>query len=179
MIRWQFTSTSAKALVGKPHDRTGAAKALVEGFGGKLNSYYLALVPYRRTLATFCAKIPSNQSRNDGRLGEASGRCDGSPPCLGQVRSVPSGAGRSRNPGSPSASPSHAGQSSGSKITGMRSCSSAISALAAVVMIQKLRVTVPSGHRTSWALLATGLLGLGAAFRGRPIQKCKRPAPAV
>ena len=43
MIRWQFTSTSAKALVGKPHDRTGAAKALVEGFGGKLNSYYLAL----------------------------------------------------------------------------------------------------------------------------------------
>jgi uncharacterized protein with GYD domain len=46
MIRWQFTSTSAKALVGKPHDRTGAAKALVEGFGGKLNSYYLALGEY-------------------------------------------------------------------------------------------------------------------------------------
>jgi uncharacterized protein with GYD domain len=43
MIWWQFTSTSAKALVGKPHDRTGAAKALVEGFGGKLNSYYLTL----------------------------------------------------------------------------------------------------------------------------------------
>ncbi len=48
MIRWQFTSTSAKALVGKPHDRTGAAKALIEGFGGKLNSYYLALGEYRR-----------------------------------------------------------------------------------------------------------------------------------
>ena len=48
MIRWQFTSTSAKALVGKPHDRTGAAKALVEGFGGNLNSYYLALGEYRR-----------------------------------------------------------------------------------------------------------------------------------
>ena len=46
MIRWQFTSTSAKALVGKPHDRTGAAKALVEGFGGKLHSYYLALGEY-------------------------------------------------------------------------------------------------------------------------------------
>jgi hypothetical protein len=45
MIRWQFTSTSAKALVGKPHDRTGAAKALVEG--GKLVSYYLALVSVR------------------------------------------------------------------------------------------------------------------------------------
>jgi uncharacterized protein with GYD domain len=46
MIRWQFTSTSAKALVGKPHDRTGAATALVEGFRGKLNSYYLALGEY-------------------------------------------------------------------------------------------------------------------------------------
>jgi uncharacterized protein with GYD domain len=46
MIRWQFTSMSAKALVGKPHDRTGAAKALVEGFGGKLDSYYLALGEY-------------------------------------------------------------------------------------------------------------------------------------
>jgi uncharacterized protein with GYD domain len=46
MIRWQFTDTSAKALVGKPHDRTGAAKALVEGFGGKLHSYYLAFGEY-------------------------------------------------------------------------------------------------------------------------------------
>ena len=47
MIRWQFTSTSAKALIGKPNDRTDAAKALVEGFGGKLASYYLALGEYR------------------------------------------------------------------------------------------------------------------------------------
>ena len=46
MIRWQFTSASAKALVAKPHDRTGAAKALVEGFGGKLHSYYLAFGEY-------------------------------------------------------------------------------------------------------------------------------------
>jgi uncharacterized protein with GYD domain len=46
LIRWQFTDTSAKALVGKPHDRTGAAKALVEGFGGKLRSYYIAFGEY-------------------------------------------------------------------------------------------------------------------------------------
>jgi uncharacterized protein with GYD domain len=39
-------STSAKALVGKPYDRTGAVKAPVEGFGGKLNSYDLALCEY-------------------------------------------------------------------------------------------------------------------------------------
>jgi hypothetical protein len=25
MMRWQFPAASAKALVGKPHDRTGAA----------------------------------------------------------------------------------------------------------------------------------------------------------
>jgi uncharacterized protein with GYD domain len=43
MIRWQFSDVSAKALVGKPHDRTGAATALVEGFGGKLHSYYTPL----------------------------------------------------------------------------------------------------------------------------------------
>ena len=46
MIRWQFTDTSAKALVSKPHDRTGAAKALIEGFGGKLHSYYIAFGEY-------------------------------------------------------------------------------------------------------------------------------------
>jgi uncharacterized protein with GYD domain len=46
LIRWQFTDGSAKALVGKPHDRTGAARALVEGFGGKLHSYYIAFGEY-------------------------------------------------------------------------------------------------------------------------------------
>jgi uncharacterized protein with GYD domain len=46
MIRWQYKDGSAKALVGKPHDRTGAAKALVEGFGGKLHSFYLAFGEY-------------------------------------------------------------------------------------------------------------------------------------
>ena len=46
MLRWQFTDTSAKALVGKPHDRTGAATALVEGFGGKLHSYYISFGEY-------------------------------------------------------------------------------------------------------------------------------------
>ena len=49
MIRWQFTDTSAKALVSKPHDRTGAATALIEGFGGKLHSYYIAFGTCRTT----------------------------------------------------------------------------------------------------------------------------------
>jgi uncharacterized protein with GYD domain len=46
MIRWQFTAASAKALVAKPHDRTGAATALVAGFGGKLHSYYISFGEY-------------------------------------------------------------------------------------------------------------------------------------
>jgi uncharacterized protein with GYD domain len=59
MIRWQFTSTSAKALVGKPHDRTGAAKALLEGFGGQLHSYYLALGEYD---GVAICEFPDNKS---------------------------------------------------------------------------------------------------------------------
>lgn len=46
MTRWQFTAASAKALVEKPNDRTGAAKALIEGFGGKLHQYYFSLGDY-------------------------------------------------------------------------------------------------------------------------------------
>lgn len=46
MIRWKLTDGSAKALVGKPHDRTGAATALVEGFGGKLHSYFISFGEY-------------------------------------------------------------------------------------------------------------------------------------
>jgi uncharacterized protein with GYD domain len=46
MVRWQFTGASAKALVDKPHDRTGAARALIEGFGGKLHSYYISFGEY-------------------------------------------------------------------------------------------------------------------------------------
>lgn len=46
MIRWQFNGASAKAMVGKPQDRTGPARMLIEGFGGKLLSYYFAFGEY-------------------------------------------------------------------------------------------------------------------------------------
>ena len=46
MIRWQFNSASAKALVGNPHDRTAPATTLIEGFGGKLHSYFFAFGDY-------------------------------------------------------------------------------------------------------------------------------------
>jgi uncharacterized protein with GYD domain len=46
LIRWQFKDATAKALVDKPQNRTAPAKALIEGFGGKLISYYFALGDY-------------------------------------------------------------------------------------------------------------------------------------
>jgi uncharacterized protein with GYD domain len=46
MVRWQFTDGSAKALIEKPNDRTNAARALIEGFGGKLHSYYFSFGEY-------------------------------------------------------------------------------------------------------------------------------------
>ncbi|HXT77950.1 MAG TPA: GYD domain-containing protein [Acetobacteraceae bacterium] len=46
MLRWQFKDAAAKVLVNKPQDRTGPAKTLVEGFGGKLHGYYFAFGDY-------------------------------------------------------------------------------------------------------------------------------------
>jgi uncharacterized protein with GYD domain len=59
MIRWQFSSTLAKALVCEPHDRTGTAKALVEGSGGELNSYHLDLGKYDDVMI---CEFPDNKS---------------------------------------------------------------------------------------------------------------------
>lgn len=46
MLQWQFAGISAKGMVDKPQDRTGPAKALIEGFGGKLHHYYFAFGDY-------------------------------------------------------------------------------------------------------------------------------------
>ena len=46
LVRWQFKDATAKGFLEKPQDRTAPAKALVEGFGGKLLCYYFALGEY-------------------------------------------------------------------------------------------------------------------------------------
>ena len=46
LVRWGFKDTSAKAMVATPQDRTETARALVEGFGGKLHDYYFAFGDY-------------------------------------------------------------------------------------------------------------------------------------
>src|SRR4029079_16608305 len=46
MIRWQFNSASAKAMVASPQDRTAPATTLIEGFGGQLHSYFFAFGEY-------------------------------------------------------------------------------------------------------------------------------------
>lgn len=43
MLRWKISADSAKHFVAMPEDRTIAARLLVEGFGGTLESYYFAL----------------------------------------------------------------------------------------------------------------------------------------
>ena len=46
MLRWQFKDATAKAMVDKPQDRTAPARTLIEGFGGKMLSYYFTLGEY-------------------------------------------------------------------------------------------------------------------------------------
>ncbi|MEJ1160457.1 GYD domain-containing protein [Prosthecomicrobium sp. N25] len=46
MLRWQFTAVSAKAMISKPQDRSIPARALIEGFGGKVHAYYFAFGEY-------------------------------------------------------------------------------------------------------------------------------------
>jgi uncharacterized protein with GYD domain len=46
LLRWQFKDSTAQALIAKPQDRTRPAKTLIEGFGGKMHSYFFALGDY-------------------------------------------------------------------------------------------------------------------------------------
>ncbi len=46
LLRWQFSAASAKSFVTSPQDRTGPARELIEGFGGKMHCYYFALGEY-------------------------------------------------------------------------------------------------------------------------------------
>jgi hypothetical protein len=65
----------------------------------------------------------------------------------GQTRSTPGGKGTNSAAGSPLASPNQIGQCSGSRTTGIRSCSASSSSFARVVTIVKVRSTCPSGPR--------------------------------
>ncbi len=46
LARWQLKDATTKALVDKPQDRTAPARALIEGFGGKMLCYYFAFGEY-------------------------------------------------------------------------------------------------------------------------------------
>jgi hypothetical protein len=67
--------------------KSGTASTERQGFQRLIAE--IGLVPYRLTLDTICIKkIPSNQCRNDGGLGEAFRRGGRSPSGLGQVIAV-------------------------------------------------------------------------------------------
>lgn len=59
LLRFQFKDTTAKNLVAHPQDRTAPARSLVEGFGGKLNSYYFCFGEYD---GVGIAEFPDNVS---------------------------------------------------------------------------------------------------------------------
>jgi uncharacterized protein with GYD domain len=46
LMRWKFTAASAKSMVAKPIDRSEPARALIEGFGGKLREYFFSFGEY-------------------------------------------------------------------------------------------------------------------------------------
>ena len=59
LLRFQFSSASAKAMVDSPHDRQGPAKSLVEAFEGKLHQYFFAFGDYD---GIAIAEFPDNKS---------------------------------------------------------------------------------------------------------------------
>jgi uncharacterized protein with GYD domain len=46
LLRWQFSTETAKSFVAKPQDRARPAHAFIESFGGRMQSYYFALGEY-------------------------------------------------------------------------------------------------------------------------------------
>src|SRR3954447_7012839 len=46
LLRWQFSQSTMQNFAEKPQNRTQAASALLEGFGGKLHSYFFAFGDY-------------------------------------------------------------------------------------------------------------------------------------
>jgi len=44
--RWQWQTTSVKAMTETPQDRTAAAREVIEGYGGKMLCYYFAFGEY-------------------------------------------------------------------------------------------------------------------------------------
>jgi uncharacterized protein with GYD domain len=46
LFHWQWKDPSMKALTDNPQDRTGPAREMVEGFGGRMLCYYFAFGKY-------------------------------------------------------------------------------------------------------------------------------------
>ena len=45
-LRWSFAPAAVRAMTEKPQDREPAARTLIEGYGGKLHSYYFMFGEY-------------------------------------------------------------------------------------------------------------------------------------
>ena len=59
LIQASYKDSAAKALTGKPHDRSGVVGKMVESLGGTLHSFFLAFGEYD---VVVIAELPDNES---------------------------------------------------------------------------------------------------------------------
>jgi uncharacterized protein with GYD domain len=58
LIQASYNQGAAKALLARPHDRSGVVKKMVESLGGKLQSFFLAFGEYD---IVAIAELPGNE----------------------------------------------------------------------------------------------------------------------
>ena len=59
LIQGAYKETAAKALTGRPADRSAVVKKMVESLGGKLHAFYLSFGEYD---VVVIAELPGNES---------------------------------------------------------------------------------------------------------------------
>ena len=70
LIQASYKETAAKALVGRPQDRSGVVKKTVESLGGKLHSFFLSFGDYD---VVVIAELPGNEAAVAMGLGSVAG----------------------------------------------------------------------------------------------------------
>lgn len=70
LIQAAYKESAAKALVGKPQDRSAVVRKTVQSLGGTLHSFFLALGDYD---VVAIAEFPDNESAAAMGLGTVSG----------------------------------------------------------------------------------------------------------
>jgi uncharacterized protein with GYD domain len=70
LIQASYKDSAAKALLARPHDRSGVVKKMVESLGGKMHSFFLAFGDYD---VVVIAELPGNEHAVAMGLGTVAG----------------------------------------------------------------------------------------------------------